>query len=147
MSKLTLTYRSALKELHIEENVNASELSKLLQAVFQTKEEVLGITDQFGKFYDLMYAAKHIKTLNNHRFSIVTTKEAADNISFGSRKSLKNEMIHSENKKCLGIITNLERFRLIMPQGIILLITLLSDEQIANVPFSYYLSRGNKRWL
>jgi hypothetical protein len=50
----------------------------------------LGITDQFGKFYDLAYAAQHIQTLNNHTFNIVNIKDAADNISFGSQKSLKN---------------------------------------------------------
>lgn len=107
MSKLALTYRSALKELHLEENISSSELAKLLQSVFQIKEEVLGITDQFGKFYDLAYASQHVKTLNNHKFNIVTTKDASDNISFGSRQSLKNEIIHSESDKCLGIITNI----------------------------------------
>lgn len=107
MSKLALTYRSALKELHLEENISSGELAKLLQSVFQIKEEVLGITDQFGKFYDLAYASQHVKTLNNHKFKIVTTKDAADNISFGSRQSLKNEIIHTESDKCLGIITNI----------------------------------------
>jgi hypothetical protein len=119
--------------------VTSLELSKLLQTAFHIKEEILGIKDQFGKFYDLNYASKNINTLDGHIFSVVTTKDAADNISFGNRKSLKNSLIQSESEKCLGIITDVERFKRISPDGIIILLTLNEDDVVPEIPFYYYL--------
>jgi hypothetical protein len=53
MNKLTLSLGSELLELRTDDCRSPSELSKLIQSVFQTKEEILGVTDSGGKFYEL----------------------------------------------------------------------------------------------
>ena len=66
MNKLTLKLGSQLLELWVDQCNSPAELSKLIQSVFQTKEEILGIADVGGKFYDLEYAWQNLKTLSNH---------------------------------------------------------------------------------
>jgi hypothetical protein len=89
MNKLTFNYRSHSKQITLQDILTQNHLLKLLQTIFDTQQEILGITDKFGKFYDLNYAAQNIKTLNNHIFNIVTAKDAIDNVSFGSHCSNK----------------------------------------------------------
>ena len=89
MNTLIMNYRTYSKEITLEDTITPAHLLRLLQNIFQTQQEILGITDPFGKFYDLSYAAQHIKTLNNHKFNIVTAKDAIDKVSFGSHRSNK----------------------------------------------------------
>ena len=72
MNKLTLGVGSQLVELHIDDCSSPSELSKLIQSVFQVKEDILGVTDTGGKFYDLDYASQNIRTFNNHRLNVIS---------------------------------------------------------------------------
>jgi hypothetical protein len=74
MNKLTLSLGSQLTEVRTGECKSSSDLARLIQAVFHTKEDILGITDSMGKFYDLHYAWQNLKTLSNHKLSIVTGK-------------------------------------------------------------------------
>jgi hypothetical protein len=91
MNILTLTYRTTTKQLTVDTCQSPSNLARLLQTTFNTQEDILGITDPFGKFYDLQYASNHLSTLHNHKFRVVTTRDANNNVSFGSRKSITSD--------------------------------------------------------
>ena len=75
MNKLTLSLNSQLIEVKTDVCKSPGDLAKLIQAAFQIKEDVLGITDSGGKFYDLQYTWQNLKSLSNHKLSIVTGKE------------------------------------------------------------------------
>jgi hypothetical protein len=91
MNILTLTYRTTTAQLSLENCQSPVHLARVLQTTFNTREDILGITDPFGKFYDLQYASNHLCTLHNHKFRVVTTRDAINNVSFGSKKSTSSD--------------------------------------------------------
>ena len=75
MNRLTLNLdNQKLMEVRADFCKTSQELARLIQAAFHIKEEILGITDSSGKFYDIQYAWENLKSLSNHKLNIITSK-------------------------------------------------------------------------
>lgn len=98
MNKLTLSLGEQQIELSIEDCKSPLELVKLVQTAFQLKEDILGVTDSAGKFYELEYLWQNMPTFNNHKLALITARESGDNVSFGSRRSKRNQFSISSKK-------------------------------------------------
>lgn len=45
---------------------------------------MIGVTDEFGKFFDLQFVNDNMKTLKKHQLELVTVKDSNDDgMSFG----------------------------------------------------------------
>lgn len=85
MISIHIKYNKSLKKLSINKSYTAEELGHLLTHVFQTKDKLLGVTDQLDRFYDLEYLAKNLKSLKSNTFTLITEKDyTEDNMSFAS---------------------------------------------------------------
>lgn len=84
----------------------------------------MGVTDLGGKFYDLEYTCRNIKTFNNHKLKLITGRESIENVSFGSRASKRNDYLKDKKEKCQGKINDLPTFRRYLPKGISIILTL-----------------------
>lgn len=50
----------------------------------------MGVTDEFGKFFDLQFVNDNIKLMKTHHLELVTVKDAhEDNMSFGNYLIIK----------------------------------------------------------
>ena len=75
MNRLTLSLNNQdLMEVKTDSCKTPQELSRLIQTAFQIKEEIIGITDSYGKFYDLQYAWENLKSLSSHKLNVITGK-------------------------------------------------------------------------
>ena len=53
---------------------SVQDFTGLLKTVFKISEQIIGVTDSFGKFYDVQFAAKNLPTLNQKTISLVTAE-------------------------------------------------------------------------
>ncbi len=69
-------------------------------------------------------------------------------MSFGSQKSFDLEYQKSKwIGKCLGIISNVDKFKKMISKGIVVVLKLPSDETIDSIPFDYYQIKGSKKMI
>lgn len=93
MIELFLKYKKSTKKITVSKSYSSEDLSHLIAHSFGVKDKIIGLTDPFGKFYDLQYVSKNLNTLGKQTFSLVTTSDIANeetpiakenNISFGN---------------------------------------------------------------
>lgn len=85
MSQLILKLGTTSKSVNIPRTNSSEDLGKIIESIFKTKEKVVGVTDEFGKFYDLQFVHENMKLLKLHTLDLVTAKDAnEDNMSFGT---------------------------------------------------------------
>lgn len=71
-------------------------MSRIIESIFKIKEKVIGVIDQYGKFYDIQFVHENLKLMKNYHLELVTAKDnsygnngvgnngAEDNMSFGN---------------------------------------------------------------
>lgn len=99
---------------------SADDLMNLLKTTFEISEDIIGVTDTFGKFYDIQFVASHLTTLHLRKFNIVTVKaipagkqrqSKLDNGKHGSRNNFdKAILVGEKDEHCLGVICDLTSF-------------------------------------
>ena len=63
---------------------SVDDFCKLIESVFGIKDQIIGITDENGKFYDLDFVNTNPKLFRNHTLNLLLAKENDENMSFGN---------------------------------------------------------------
>lgn len=53
MTQIILKFKKSIKKIRISKSCSPEDLSLLISRSFGTKEKIIGVTDSYGKFYDL----------------------------------------------------------------------------------------------
>ena len=76
MSQLILKLGSTTKSINIPKTSSMDDLARIIESIFRIKEKVVGVTDEFGKFFDLQFVNDNIKLMKSHHLELVTVKDA-----------------------------------------------------------------------
>lgn len=85
MSHLTVKLGAITKRVYLHKSNDPEDLSRILESTFKTRERIVGVTDQYGKFYQLSFVNSNLSFLRGHTLSLVTVKDNDENMSFGKR--------------------------------------------------------------
>ena len=55
MTSILLKHKDALRKVNISKTYSSGDLGELITNIFQLRDQLSGVTDHVGKFYDLQY--------------------------------------------------------------------------------------------
>lgn len=76
MNHLTLRLGQKVKKVTISKTNSAADISKVVESVFRLREKLIGVTDEYGKFYDLDFVSEHMRILSTHTLNLVLAMDA-----------------------------------------------------------------------
>ena len=89
MNSLTLKNGQRIKKLTVHKTNSPEDISKMIESIFRIHEKLIGVTDEYGKFYDLQFVCDNLRLLSTHTLNLVLTHDAnEDNLSFGMKFNL-----------------------------------------------------------
>lgn len=62
---------------------SVDDFCKMIASVFAIRDQIIGVTDDNGKFYDMDFVNANPKLFRNHVLNLVLAKENDENMSFG----------------------------------------------------------------
>ena len=85
MNQLTLRLGQKIKKVTVTKTNSAADISKMIESVFRLRERLIGVTDEYGKFYDLQFVSDNLRILSSHTLNLVLARDANEEIlSFGT---------------------------------------------------------------
>ena len=75
MNQLTLKLGNASKRVTLQKSNDPEDLARILESTFKIRERIVGVTDEYGKFYHLTFVNDNLGFLRPHTLSLVTVKD------------------------------------------------------------------------
>ena len=76
MNQLTLRLGQKIKKVTVTKTSSAVDISKMIESVFRVREKLIGVTDEYGKFYDLQFVSDNLRILSSHTLNLVLATDA-----------------------------------------------------------------------
>lgn len=76
MNHLTLKLEHKVKKVTISKTNSAADIAKMVESAFRLREKLIGLTDEYGKFYDLDFVSDNMPILAPHTLSLVLAIDA-----------------------------------------------------------------------
>lgn len=76
MNQLTLRLGQKIKKVTITKTNSAADISKMIESIFRVREKLIGVTDEYGKFYDLQFVSDNLRILSSHTLNLVLATDA-----------------------------------------------------------------------
>lgn len=61
--------------MSLQKSQDPESLAKILESAFKTRERIVGVTDEYGKFYNLSFVNENLGFLRKHALSLVSVKD------------------------------------------------------------------------